>query len=61
MVWLMAPMVGLKREMISKNFGYKWKLDNSKSKKELGIKYIPIETSVVEFFQQLVDAGVFKK
>jgi dihydroflavonol-4-reductase len=36
-------------------------LDNSKSKKELGIKYIPIETSVVEFFQQLVDAGVFKK
>jgi len=61
MVWLMAPFVGLKRKMVSNNYGYKWKLDNSKSKKELGIKYIPIETSVVEFFQQLVDAGVFKK
>lgn len=61
MVWLMAPFVGLKRKMVSNNYGYKWKLDNSKSKKELGIKYIPIETSIVEFFQQLVDAGVFKK
>ncbi len=61
MVWLMAPFVGLKRKMVSNNYGYEWKLDNSKSKKELGIKYIPIETSVVEFFQQLVDAGVFKK
>ena len=61
MVWLMAPMVGLKRKMVSNNFGYPWKLDNSKSKKDLGIKYYPVEKSIVEFFQQLIDAGVFKK
>ena len=61
MVWLMAPLVGIQRKMVTNNFGYKWKLDNSKSKKELGIKYIPIEQSIVEFFEQLVDAGVFKK
>jgi len=61
MVWLMAPFVGIQRKMVTNNFGYKWKLDNSKSKKELGIKYIPIEQSIVEFFEQLVDAGVFKK
>ncbi len=61
MVWLMAPLVGIQRKMVTNNFGYKWKLDNSKSKKELGIKYIPIEQSIVEFFEQLVDARVFKK
>ena len=61
MVWMMAPLVGVKRKMVQNNFGYPWKLDNSKSKKELGITYIPVETSIVEFFQQMVDSGVFVK
>ncbi len=55
MVWLMAPLAGFKRKMISKNVGHVWKVDNSKGIKELGIQYRPIETSIVDFFQQMID------
>ncbi len=55
LVWIMAPAVGVKRKMISRNVGYAWKVDNSKSKRELGMKYMPIEKSIIDFFQQMID------
>ena len=61
LVWLMAPMAGFKRKMISKNVGYQWKVDNSKGIKELGIQYMTIEQSVTDLFQQMIDNGYFKK
>jgi nucleoside-diphosphate-sugar epimerase len=61
LVWLAAPMIGFKRKMISLNVGYKWKVNNSKSINELGMKYRAIEVSIVEFFQQMVDNKVFDK
>lgn len=61
LVWLIGPTQGIKRKMVSNNFGYLWLVDNSKSKKELGINYIPIEQTMKEFFQQMIDHGVFKK
>jgi nucleoside-diphosphate-sugar epimerase len=61
LVWLAAPMVGFKRKMIALNVGYKWQVDNSKSIKELGVKYRPVKVSIVEFFQQMVDNKVFDK
>lgn len=60
LVWLMAPTVGFKRKMISRNVGYPWNLDNTKSRNELGVKYRPVETSIVDFFQQMIDHGVVK-
>jgi dihydroflavonol-4-reductase len=57
MVWLVAPLVGFTRKMISRNVGYKWQVDNSKGRRELGISYRPMETTVVEFFQQMIDTG----
>jgi hypothetical protein len=57
----MAPLVGMKRKMVARNVGYKANINNSKSKKELKMNYIPVETSIVEFFDQLVDSGVFAK
>jgi len=61
LVWLMAPMAGFKRKMISKNVGYEWKVDNSKGIRELGMQYMTIEKSVVDLFQQMIDNGYFKK
>lgn len=63
LLWLFGPIVNklFTREMISKNVGHSWKADNSKSKENLGMKYRNTETSVTEMFQQMIDAGVFKK
>lgn len=61
LVWLAAPASGLKRKMVSNNIGYDWLVDNSKSKKELGMDYLPIKKSITDFFDQMVEAGTFKK
>ena len=60
-VWLMAPTVGLKRKMISRNVGYHWLVDHSKSLKELNMKYRPVEESITDFFRQMIDSDVFQK
>ena len=61
MVWLVGPMFGMPRKMVSQNIGYPWKVDHSKSIKELGIEYHQPEEYIVDFFQQLIDTGAFKK
>lgn len=61
LVWLMAPMIGVSRKMIANNAGYPFKVDNSKGKKELNMQYRPVEETIVDFFQQMIDNGVFKK
>jgi nucleoside-diphosphate-sugar epimerase len=61
LVWLIAPAAGLKRKMISRNVGYPWKVDNSKGIRELGMKYRPVEVSVVDFFQQMFGTNDFSR
>lgn len=63
LLWLFGPIVNrlFTRKMISKNVGHAWKADNSKSKEMLGMKYRNTETAVTEMFQQMIDAGIFKK
>ncbi len=60
LVWLVAPFVGMTRSMVNKNIDYKWRADNSKSKKDLKLTYRPLEETITEFFVQLKDAGVVK-
>jgi len=60
-LWLIAPTVGMSRKEVSLNIGYPWKANASKSINELGMKYRPLEETVVEFFQQLVDAEEIEK
>jgi len=59
-VWLLAPLVGFKRKMITNNVGHEWKVDNTKSIQQLEMHYKPIDVSIVEMFQQLVDNGIVK-
>ena len=60
MVWLVGPMLdkSLTRKAVARNVGHPWRADNSKSIRELGISYRPLETSVTEMFQQMIDNGV---
>jgi len=61
LVWLIGPILSksLNRKMISRNVGYPFKADNSKSKKELGMNYRPLKDSIKDTFQQMIDNKVF--
>lgn len=60
LVWLVGPILdaGLTRKMVSLNVNYPWRADNSKSVRELGVTYRPLEESLVDFFQQMIDSGL---
>ena len=63
LVWLFGPLVDktLSRKMVVRNVGYPFLADNSKSIRELGMNYRPIEESLTELFQQMIDAGLISK
>jgi dihydroflavonol-4-reductase len=60
LVWMAAPTAGLTRKFVTRNVGHPFRADNAKSRKALGLNYRSSESSVVEFFQQLVDSGQVK-
>lgn len=62
LVWLIGPVVDktLTRKMVWRNVGHPMRADNSKSVRELGLDYRPFEESLKHFFQQIVDAGLFR-
>jgi nucleoside-diphosphate-sugar epimerase len=59
--WLIAPMYGYTRKYVSRNVGHQIKFDNSYSKADLGMSYIPIEQAVKEHFQQILDDALLEK
>jgi nucleoside-diphosphate-sugar epimerase len=63
LLWLIAPYLGLgiTRRFVWNNIDVPLKLDNSKSKNELGIQYRPLDITLKEMFQQMLDAGAIKK
>lgn len=60
LLWLVGPFVNkaLDRKYISRNVNKKWKADNSKSIKELGVTYRPLKETMVDAFQALIDEKV---
>jgi nucleoside-diphosphate-sugar epimerase len=58
--WLVSPFVGVDRKFVTNNVGYKVFFDNSKSIKELGIKYRPLKDSLLEFFDSQIQSGRIK-
>jgi nucleoside-diphosphate-sugar epimerase len=59
--WLIAPMYGRTRKYVKNNVGIRIRFDNSRSRKELGLSYLPIEQTVTEHFQQIVDDGLLAR
>lgn len=60
LVWLVAPLAdrSMTRRIVSRNVGYAWAADNRKSREELGLTYHPLEVSVQDMFQQMIDTGL---
>ena len=62
LVWLVAPMVNkaMTRKWISRNVNLPWKGDNSKSVRDLGLRYRAMNESMIDFFQQMIDSGLLQ-
>ena len=63
LVWLAGPLAGggITRKVVARNVGVPFRADNSKGKRALGLNYRPLQTSMEEMFQQMIDAGQFDK
>jgi nucleoside-diphosphate-sugar epimerase len=56
-LWLIAPRLGFTRRYIARNVGFPVRLDNSRSMRELGMTYTPLEQTVADHFQQMISTG----
>ena len=56
-----APLIGLTRDVVDLNVGYRLAFDNSRSRKELGLTYRPVEQTFTEQFQQMIDDGLVRR
>ncbi|ORX07272.1 NAD-dependent epimerase/dehydratase family protein [Mycolicibacillus trivialis] len=57
LIKLAAPVGGLTRTYVERNVGWPLCFDGSRAPAELGITLRPVEDSVVEHFQQMIDDG----
>lgn len=55
LAWLMAPLFGLSRSFISRNVGFRFKLNNSKSEQLFKFHYRPVEQTLLDHFEQMQD------
>jgi hypothetical protein len=56
--WLIAPIYGRTRKYVSKNVGIPIRCDHAYSKSDLNMSYKPIEQTIKEHFQQILDSGL---
>lgn len=63
LLWVIGPFVNasLTRKFVSRNLGYPWKADTSKSREALGVSYRPLAETMTDFMAQLIEAGVLPK
>ena len=60
MLYLVGWTQGVSWDFVSKNVGYPLKFDHSKSVKELGMDYIPMEKTLTDHLEQLKEFGLVK-
>ena len=60
--WAFGPLTAdITRDFVSANVGWPLRLDNQRSRRELGLVYRPIGETLVEHFQQLIDDGLLPR
>jgi nucleoside-diphosphate-sugar epimerase len=61
LAWLIGPLVarGTTRRFVARNVDIPFRADNSRSRRELGVTYRPMQESMEQMFQQMIDAGHF--
>ncbi len=53
--WMIAPLLGYTRKYVNRNVGIPIRFDNSYSKQDLGMSYLPVARTIKDHFQQLID------
>ena len=63
LLWLVGPWVdkSMTRRMVARNVDLPWRADNRKSTAALGMTYLPLQQSMQDFFQQMIDSGQLPK
>jgi nucleoside-diphosphate-sugar epimerase len=56
-----APALGYSRTFVDRNVGYPLAFDSARSRTELGLSYRPLEDTIADHFQQMLDDGVVKR
>ncbi|MBO9395785.1 NAD-dependent epimerase/dehydratase family protein [Shimia sp. R9_2] len=59
LVWLLGPSMDMPRKMVSRNVNVRWKADNSKSKRALGMTYRPMRESLEDMMDKMISDGAF--
>lgn len=61
LVWLVGPLLNkaLTRKVVSRNVGYPFVADNTKSIQALGVSYRPLAESMNDMFQQMINNNYF--
>lgn len=59
LIWLLGPIIdkALERKYIANNVNHPFKADNSKATKELDLSYRPLNETMLDGFDQLVEEG----
>lgn len=61
-VWLVGPIAaGVTRSFVKLNVGHPIHFDNSRGKSDLGLKYLPLEQTLCEHFEQMLEQGLVKR
>lgn len=61
-VWLVGPIAaGVSRSFVKLNVGYPVRFDNSRSREELKLDYLPLEQTLIENFEQMIEQGLLKR
>lgn len=60
LLWLIAPLIGRSRRFVSDNFNVEVSFDNTRSISKLGMVYLPIETTLGDHLQQIIDDGLIE-
>ncbi len=61
LVWLAGPTQGVTRAFVSRNVGHPLRFDNSYTCKDLDMTFRPVEETMADHFQQLLDDGIIRK
>lgn len=62
MTWLVGPIVSdITRGFINNNVGYPLRFDNRKIREKLGVNFRPLEQTLHDHMQQLLDDGIIKR
>lgn len=60
LIWLLAPFVGMQRSFVARNVNFPLYFNNHRSRQELGLTYMPVETTLNDHCCQIISDGLLQ-